>query len=38
MKSGQQTNKNRKEIGLELRRTHFNLGNDSKSINILNLT
>jgi hypothetical protein len=25
--------KNRKEIGLELRRTHFGLGNDSNLIN-----
>jgi hypothetical protein len=29
-KTGTLTAKNRKEIGLELRKTHFTLGNESK--------
>lgn len=31
MKSNKLNSTNRKEIGIELRRTHFNLGNDSKT-------
>lgn len=34
-KTGPRTLKDRKEVGIELRKTHFSLGTDSKILNLL---